>query len=342
MTGKTSGPGGCDFDEKDMTAIDPQSEQFIELLSEALRAGPGSPPWREAMERLRGMDGKAEAHDEYAMLLRAREDLESGREYKSIRPGPGFTRKVMSAIADQQTEAAAPSGVPVSTIIAVGGAMVIVALLVGLVFWMMPRAPTDSSAAAGIDALVRTYFGTTILDASFDSPLSPVWRTVGALPLESGKGLRAGPVVGSGFAGGAIVWRQPALAEQPLAIEASFKTSRNNDDVSPQLFISDQPDFSADRATSPHELVWLIQGAAAKVVLPDQRVEAQMDRAREMTVRIVLGRQFAVVEVNGKRLWAGPHHLSEQAERWIGVRFIRRGNDKGDHAVVQSVKVSKP
>src|SRR5438046_8430289 len=82
------------------------SDQFLKLLTEALRAGPGSPQWHEAVNQLK-TSSLADA-DEFRMLINAREHLESGRDYRSIRAGAGFTRKVMSAV-DEEAAAQAPS-----------------------------------------------------------------------------------------------------------------------------------------------------------------------------------------------------------------------------------------
>src|SRR3954468_1272868 len=89
------------------------SDQFLKLLTEALRAGPGSPQWHEAVNQLKN-SSIADA-DEYPILINAREHLESGRDYRSIRAGPGFTRKLMNAI-DQEAAAEVPSPPTASTI----------------------------------------------------------------------------------------------------------------------------------------------------------------------------------------------------------------------------------
>src|SRR5882757_6124178 len=95
----------------EMTETQFDSDQFLKLLTEALRAGPGSPQWHEAVNQLKHST-VADA-DEYRMLINAREHLESGRDYRSIRAGPGFTRKLMSAI-DEEAAAASQSATPPS------------------------------------------------------------------------------------------------------------------------------------------------------------------------------------------------------------------------------------
>ena len=63
-----------------MTQLDFESSQ-LQLVTSALRAGPGSPEWRAALEALptAGKDQAAEFNHLYA----ARERLASGRAYPS-------------------------------------------------------------------------------------------------------------------------------------------------------------------------------------------------------------------------------------------------------------------
>src|SRR5258706_10268300 len=81
-------------------SMDLESEQFMTLLTDALRAGPGSPEWHQAVGVLRASGGSKGA-DEMQMLVRAREDLESGRDYRAVKAGAGFTQKVMAGIEEE-------------------------------------------------------------------------------------------------------------------------------------------------------------------------------------------------------------------------------------------------
>ena len=84
-----------------MPALDFESDQFLQLLSDALRAGPGSPEWHEAVESLRS-NGTTSA-DEYRLLINARENLEKGKDYRSVRAGPGFSHKLNTALDEQSS-----------------------------------------------------------------------------------------------------------------------------------------------------------------------------------------------------------------------------------------------
>src|SRR5690349_18877888 len=102
-----------------MASATEQSDEFMELLTDALRAGPGSPEWHRAVGEARKRGG--ESADEYALLWTAREHLASGKSYRDVRPGPGFTRKVMGAIEAEPTVAAkkAPKSASAATWIAI-------------------------------------------------------------------------------------------------------------------------------------------------------------------------------------------------------------------------------
>ena len=68
------------------------NDPFLTLLTDALRGGPGSPEWREAVAKLQA--GGIPDAQQYQALVDARENLEGGKSYRSIRAGAGFTRKL--------------------------------------------------------------------------------------------------------------------------------------------------------------------------------------------------------------------------------------------------------
>src|SRR5437660_11897550 len=82
--------------------LDFESDQKLRLLTDALRAGPGTPQWRAALDEFRpateAAAPTADEQQEYQLLLRAREDLASGRAYREVRAGPAFTRKIFEQI----------------------------------------------------------------------------------------------------------------------------------------------------------------------------------------------------------------------------------------------------
>jgi hypothetical protein len=164
------------------------------------------------------------------------------------------------------------------------------------------------------------------------------------MPMETAKGLKPAQGTAKPPAGGGVYWTTPLPPGQPTAIEATVKINRPSDDITAQLFVTDNPDFSADRGSSSHELVWQSKGQVAQVFLPNGLSEGQVDQQKdpkERTVRLVLNKDVAYVDMNGKRLWSGPHQLAD-TQRYVGVRLIRTSGDKTDAVVVTSLRVLKP
>src|SRR5689334_2344561 len=93
-----------------------ESDPLFQLVTDALRAGPDSSEWREAVTAVRGAEGRPEA-DEYKLLIEAREHLESGKDYRSIRAGPAFTHRLLEKI-DHEGKPDKRDGLPIATILA--------------------------------------------------------------------------------------------------------------------------------------------------------------------------------------------------------------------------------
>jgi hypothetical protein len=321
--------------------IDIDADPFLKLLTDALRAGPGSPEWHQAVLKLR--DGGERNLDEYNLLIAARERLESGRAYREVRPGPGFTRRVMTGI--DAEPAPGRHALPAATVIAIAGAIVVLLVLASVGFWLLHGSPANPG-----EDLSNAYFGTTIAEVKFNAPLPPAWHMLGPTPLDPAKGLRPTTIStteeSAEYDGGGIVLTNGLSADQPFAVEATFRIQRVTDDVIPELFVTDQPEFDVDRATSPHELVWLVREGHAKVVLPDQQFAGSSERVSDgqtLTVRVVVGQHTAQL-VNGRRtIWSGPSQLAADRPRYVGIRLLRRGTERKDRdaVIVQSMKVSQ-
>ena len=143
--------------------------------------------------------------------------------------------------------------------------------------------------------LSQLYFVNTVESASFDSELPDDWKHFGDLKLQADHGLR--PLVNpnvAGFKGGGIIWQRSIQPNQPFALEASILPAPSSHDVV-QLFITDEPNFEGTSATSPHELVWLLNDTEMNVVLPGGRVEAQIPVATEL------------VKLEGRKAWRSVH-----------------------------------
>lgn len=337
--------------------MDVESEEFFDLLTEALRAGPGSPSWHQAVQILRTRQGDGEAED-YRLLCAAREHLESGRAYREVRAGPGFGRKVLDAIEELPGDGGSRRGVPLANVIAIVCAIGLLLVVLTLGYLLAP----GSGQRGSIEELAQTSFMAAGAPIAFSGGEMPAgWRTIGPLALDAGNGLRLSGQDGRGapageFRGGGIVWLSPMQPDEAFAVEVMLEVTRPADDLVAQVFVTDQPQFSEDRGTSPHELVWLLQGTRLRLVLPDGRGEAEEtlglpSASRKVLVRLRLGRDLAIIDDSGgrggagppvlKRLWAGPHQLDRDAPRYVGVRFLRRGDSQANPISVQSIGLQR-
>ncbi len=198
--------------------------------------------------------------------------------------------------------------------------------------------PSGESGHGAVDDLANTYFPNEAT-ASFDKSMPAGWHAIGKLSLDaSSAGLRAGD--GSDLSGGGIVSDAPIPASQSFAFEVELRAPHPSDAVIAQVFISTSGDFSPDRSTSSHELVWQLVSNSQQVALNGNTEPANsVATSGVIRVRLTMSRDLAVVEANGKRIWAGPHLLGD-TPRFPGVRFIRKaGGEAGP--VVQSMKVLK-
>ena len=321
---------------------DVENDPFLLLLTDAC-AGPGSPEWRDAVAKLKSGDGQV---DEYRLLIEAREALESGKDYRSVRAGPGFTRKLLSNLEADQSDSARRA-FPLTGFIA-GLAVLVIAAVVGIaIHELSSHAPVIATPHGNVDELANTYLPTTVLATDFDSGIPAGWRKIGSLPVEADKGLVAtkATVPENGFLGGGIVLSDPIPADQTFSVSITLQIHSTGTGLIPQIFVANSPDFSSDRATAAQELVWELEGAEQKVVVGG-RVEEQAklpSRTQSLTVRIILNKDLAIVEsTDGEshRLWSGPHTLGDQP-RYFGVRFIRTGGKSDADVSIQSVRIQK-
>lgn len=311
--------------------------ELLELVSDALREGPDSPHWREALERM-GPHGAGT--DEYRQLCDARERLESGKGYRQVRAAPGFKNDLFQEL-DRVESGGRLRGVsPASWIAALSACVIVAVLALFLYLFSSPHADADP-----VQALSRVYFDQEQVSTRFDGAVPAGWRLVGTLPLEFSNVLRPSRsgTESADYRGGGIVSAVAVPADGPFQVDVAVRLTEIGDGTITQVFLTEQPQFSEDRATSPRELVWLAQGADPKVVLPDGRVlgsrVALKPSADPVQVRITLDERVAIVDCAGQRLWAGEHGLGDRP-RHVGVRFLRRGGDAD--VAFESVRILKP
>jgi hypothetical protein len=329
--------------------IDLESEQFMTLLTDALRAGPGSPEWHQAVGVLRSSGGASATADEYQMLVRAREDLESGRDYRAVKAGPGFSRKVLQGVEEEGTGVKA-KGLPSANLIALlaGGVLLAVVVVIAIVLFRNP--PADRG---NVERLQSVYFVNPVVQMSFEdvTDVPAEWRRVGEVPLNIKAREGLGPAATQPtkddkreYKAGALVLAESVAPDQPRMIDATFRFARPADGIIPEVFVAEGP---LDSSKANREFVWLLKGTAPQVVLADGSVPALTEkpdgkRAGTLNVKVRFNRDTVIVDSGEKRLYDGPHRLSETGPRYVGVRFRRKVDDKTDGVYLQSIKVLKP
>lgn len=319
------------------------SDDFLNLLTDALRAGPGSPQWREVVTLLRA-ENPSETN-EYQLLITARERLESGRDYRSVRAGPNFTRKILQAV-DQEPLPKTP--VPSATIIAVVAAAAILTILV-IVAVILSTNPNPSPTPQD---LATTYFGTAIVSGDFSQNIPVEWRKFGVEPVISprDKVLRGGLAAENtkDYRGGGLVTASPIDPAQSFAVEATLRVQRASSDVDLFIFVSEDASFANNpAAVSPREFVVDLINGQLSVFGPDATLkgkQATLTPSRDpIHLLIKVDRHNTIIELDGKRLYEGPHGLSSQKPRYPGLRFLTRGSEQSlNDVVVQSVRVLTP
>jgi hypothetical protein len=319
-----------------------EADPFLKLLTDALRAGPGSPQWHEAVRQLREVN-PSEA-DEYRLIITAREHLESGRDYRSIRAGQGFTRKVMDAI---EQESGRRGRLPLANVIAGIAALCVVSVIVVLCVVLY----RGGAPAGTVDELAGMYFGKPAIASEFIDSTPPEWQQFGLAPVKplAGRGLRGGHFAENEreYRGGGVHAASPLPVEQAFALEATIRTGKATSQVDLQVFVAESPNFAGAKATGDREFVVELLDGQVSIFKPVTSLAAGPARVDSAggTLRLLIkiDRTFTVVECDGRQIYAGPHGLGTGAQRWPGVRFLTRGPEKGlEDVSVQSLRVLKP
>jgi hypothetical protein len=331
-----------------MTTLDFESDRFLTLLTDALRAGPGSPQWHQAVERLQSTD----ATDEYRLLVTAREHLESGKSYRSLRAGPGFTRKVLDGIRAETKlgSSGSPGRFSAATMIAVASAVVGIAAI-GIIVYLLSTGG-EKPARSGVDDLaVQTFGHIAGGPIKFEKSLPSGWSPIGLLALKADKnGLHVLPQNKGSDQGGGGIYRTLSLdPSQPWQIDMEVHYT-SGAGIVPEIFVTDQPTFNDNHSgTSPHELLWTVLDDRPQVQLPDHAFEpagavVQGQKNAILPVKIRFDGQYAIVETGGRfqGKWEGPHQLSPDLPRYIGIRFLVRGGQSERDVTVESYQLSKP
>lgn len=325
-----------------MATLDFESDPMLVALTDALRAGPASPQWREAVNRLRAQGGSQA--DEYLLLCTAREHLASGRSYREIHARPGFSRQVMEAL--EHESAGNPSRTaPTPGVIALLSALLVVFVIASAGYFLYRSSGAAPASAADLS---RIYFTETEFAARLNATLLG-WRMWGALPLRFEKGLRPGdaPTGDGEFVGGALLWEQSVLPSKAMQFDVTLRLPAPDSKLVAQVFVTDDPSFSDARATSPHELAWTYRAGEGRIALPSGRLETATfkpgPKQHAVDVRIQFDAQFAAIETGRKPLWSGAHGLDPNKPRYLGIRFLAPAGEGADHtASFRSIELKKP
>ena len=330
-----------------MPSANVETDPLFKLLTDALRAGPGSPEWHQAVSQLG--NGQSGAADEYRLILDARQHLQSGKNYRSIRAGAGFTRRLMQGIDDEATGGRGRGGrIPVATLIT-GISAVVIVLVLGVVGYSLFRGAGGRPAndARVIHELKATPLLRTTAAAAFTGAPAPEgWRRFGSMPLAADGALRpdgAAVAESTRSADGGIVTDEPLPAGRPFEVEAEVTVPKTASDLAAQVFVTDRADFDPPRGTAGTEVAWLLQGdsQAAQVAGESRgRGSAEQD-GDSLTVRIRVGPRHAIVTGGRRQLWVGEHGLDPDKPRYVGIRFLRGPGtiEAGEVPSVESIRV---
>jgi hypothetical protein len=295
-----------------------QDEQMLELVTDALRDGPGSPAWGRAISAV-GVSGG----DELALLARVHQRLQSGKRWRQVRPGIGFTRKVMDAV-DQQADASVRATGPATVIAILCGALVLIVIAMLIPVLLSHAKPPATNS----DELSNVYFSTPWVQSQFDNTIGGEWKAIGSLPIHAAQGVRLAKALGK--LGGD--WGIESVQSLPATQTFSFAITMDIplDGVMAQVFITDQQG----------ELAAVVDSDHVQVMLPGGQLAAAVPRGknRQEQLRWLVGPKTAAMEIDGRRIWTGPNGLSADQPRFIGVRFVAHGN-VGQDTAIQNIDV---
>ncbi|MGA2233191.1 MAG: hypothetical protein ABSH22_19990 [Tepidisphaeraceae bacterium] len=332
--------------------------ELFELLTDAVRCGPGTPAWDKAVEAL----AAADALEANASLLAVREKLEVAKDARSLESSQRLKESVLASVA--AAARAESRGVrqsfersPVSSrpgvsrwgarnlaFLAASAALVIASVGAIVVEVMMynndARVQVSTNNGSAMDG------PSTALETLPDG-----WHSIGSLhvKLDHDGALRVSGGLRRANQSGGILRDEPLPQGQPFEVLATLHYLGASS-VSPEIFITDSP--AGDDSMSPgaaHDFVWtvsddrpgmrLVDGTSAgrgDVIMPGQDAF--------LTVKLRMDSTSAIVETSDdstgrSRKWSGPHQLAPDKDWHIGVRFVVHGTRRDDCVTVDSLHV---
>src|SRR5205823_421263 len=118
--------------------------------------------------------------------------------------------------------------------------------------------------------LAQLYFVNPQATTAFNEQAVGEWKEFGRLNLKNYEELSVGAMQPlQTFHGGGAYFNQPLAASDAYELEATIQVPKASQNIVAQVFVTDDPTFDGDSATSPHELVWTLRNGEASVVLPN-------------------------------------------------------------------------
>src|SRR4051812_15190573 len=121
-----------------MASVDLNDEKMFELVTDALRAGPGSPQWHQAMVLVRESGAESGGEDDHTVLLAARGHLERGGEYRSVGGGGGFPGKVMEGVEKEAAGRGGKPGLSMANIVTIAAVIVMMSVAGLILYFTLP------------------------------------------------------------------------------------------------------------------------------------------------------------------------------------------------------------
>lgn len=329
------------------------NERLFRLVTEGLRAGPGTVEWEEALKEVGAVEAVGGVAKEMELLRKVRRHLEAGSNWREISAGEGFTRKLMGAIEAEEDRKS-----PKSMAFWIAG--IAITVIVGIAVWVALAAMRDHPAdgnATGTGTAVVAY-GSPVWVWDFGQPWPARTAMRGGLkPLSTGEGIRlVKGDVGPDRLGVAMVSEVELGALGAAVVEATFEIPGNLDpSVVTQVFLTSSPS-SADSqlGVTEREWVWQLSKDGVAVVTPNMEVAKLSDvptagsgRSGTVVVRMeLLANGEIAVSANGGNEWKGKLGLEGPATTspsspgiYVGVRFLAKGNLRSGLPLLKQIRV---
>lgn len=277
----------------DSSALERDAALF-ERVMDALRAGPGTLEWDEALRQVEG--GKengvpADVRAQVELLTRVRRRLSAGRRWREVSAGDRFTRKLMARI-DAGPER---KTLPITGWVVVLGLLAVAGAGVYLASELMKSGGVETRGPVGM-------VGSPVVVWDFCKAWPARTRLEGGLPTVSDAGgwrPQVGPGAGTGSTSATALLDVPLEPQGQVAIEVTLELSAASSAaqkpkgdspdaaVVAQIFVTSSPEtLSASRPAQP---------AGPQQATGDQRTASDLATGSEWVCQIDPADRLAIV-----------------------------------------------